>query len=376
MAIDAQMNRRLFLGLAAAAALAPGRLPAAARMTPGAFPGGFFAGCGKDRAGGYVAAAFDGAGSSLFEAPLPERGHDIAVHPAGKELVVFERRPGIGMHILEAESGRTIRRIEASKDRHFYGHGVFSHDGRTLYVTENDFSTGRGMLGIYDVAGGYSRVGETPTGGIGPHQLRLLPDGRTLAVANGGILTHPDRGRDKLNIADMKPSLVFIDPATGKTGNPIVLSAALHQLSIRHIDVAASGSIAVAMQYEGDRRDHVPLVALAVPHGEVRFLSCGKLDPQLRHYTASICFDRTGSALAVTSPRGNLVIFWNVGTGQRIGHATVADASGVAPGNKDGTFMVTGGDGSILHIDAVGGTRKFIRPPDGGYSWDNHLTAG
>ena len=48
----------------------------------------------------------------------------------------------------------------------------------------------------------FARVGEFPTHGVGPHELLLLGDGRTLAVANGGIETHPDFGRAKLNIAD------------------------------------------------------------------------------------------------------------------------------------------------------------------------------
>ena len=40
-----------------------------------------------------------------------------------------------------------------------------------------------------------------------------MSDGRTIAVANGGIATHPDFDRVKLNLATMEPSLVRLDAA-------------------------------------------------------------------------------------------------------------------------------------------------------------------
>ncbi len=58
------------------------------------------------------------------------------------------------------------------------------------------------MVGVYDATDGFTRIGEFPTFGVGPHELLLLGDGDTIAVANGGIETHPDFGRAKLNLAD------------------------------------------------------------------------------------------------------------------------------------------------------------------------------
>ena len=84
---------------------------------------------------------------------------------------------------------------------------MFSPDGALLYATENDFDNAAGMVGIYDARAVSSAIGEFPTHGVGPHELLLLDDGATLAIANGGIETHPDFGRAKLNIATMKPSL-------------------------------------------------------------------------------------------------------------------------------------------------------------------------
>ena len=45
------------------------------------------------------------------------------------------------------------------------------------------FEAGQGVLGIYDVSGGFTRIGEVPTHGVGPHEVLLSPDGRILHEA-------------------------------------------------------------------------------------------------------------------------------------------------------------------------------------------------
>ena len=124
--------------------------------------------------------------------------------------------------------------ISSAEGRHFFGHGVFSPDGALLYATENDFDNAAGMVGVYDATDGFRRIGEFPTHGVGPHELLLMADGRTLAIANGGIETHPDYGRAKLNISTMKPSFVLIDRCDGDLTGSMNWRAGQHQLSIRH----------------------------------------------------------------------------------------------------------------------------------------------
>ena len=59
----------------------------------------------------------------------------------------------------------------------------------------------------------FAVVGEIDTHGIDPHEVAWLPDGRSLLVANGGIMTHPRTFRRKLNIPTMDPSLCVLDAA-------------------------------------------------------------------------------------------------------------------------------------------------------------------
>ena len=45
-----------------------------------------------------------------------------------------------------------------------------------------------------------------------PHEILRFPGSDTLIVANGGIQTHPDTGRAKLNIERMLPNLSYLSP--------------------------------------------------------------------------------------------------------------------------------------------------------------------
>ena len=330
-----------------------------------------------DAAGGYRATGFTAEGARAFDLPLPGRGHSFAVRPGGHEAVHFARRPGRFAMVLDLAYGTVARTLETPDGRHFYGHGVFSPDGRLLYATENDFEGERGVIGVYDAARRYGRVGELPSHGIGPHEVALLSDGETLVVANGGIATHPDLPRVKLNLPTMAPSLCFVDRRSGALRRELRLGPALHRLSIRHLAVGPADAVAVAMQYEGPAHDVVPLVAVQQDDGRLRLLQGSRsVLRAMKNYCGGVCFDPNGRTIAVSAPRGNLVTFWDAGTGRYLSSAKVSDGCGVAPSVQPGEFLASSGLGGVIVIDARSGTARPLAV--GGLEatrWDNHLVA-
>ena len=248
------LDRRTFLlSLASSAAMLA--LPGGAAAAPEAE---CFAAARRDDRGNFSAALFTLNGD-VRAVELPQRGHDITLKPDGREWVAFARRPGrFGVAIpLDA---RPPVWFAAKPDRHFFGHGVFSADGRLLYTTENDYERAAGVIGVRDATAGYRQIGEFPAHGLEPHDIALLADGRTMVIANGGIQTHPDRGDDELNIPDMQPSLVYVDVATGDLLEEQRLAPALHQLSIRHLAIAAGDDVVFGCQYRGPEEDAPALV--------------------------------------------------------------------------------------------------------------------
>lgn len=326
--------------------------------------------CRSDDRKRHFATLFDSTGQILLDAPLPGRGHGITLSPDRRHAVVFARRPGDFLVVLDLQACAVVQTLRSPADRHFYGHGVFSHDGRLLFTTENDFDHGGGRIGIYDATAGFVRLGEFDSHGIGPHELRLLGDGRTLVVANGGIRTHPDMPRAKLNLDTMRSTLSYIDSADGRLLDELAGPDPWQRLSIRHIDVAADDRVALVMQYEGAKDRRPPLVGLYTRGDDAQWLQAPEaVQARMRNYCGSVAFTADGSGFAVSSPRGGLVTRWTA-QGGFVGSFEQRDVCGIAAGT-DGLWFSDGTGGLGLRDLLTEATNRRFS----GSRWDNHLTA-
>lgn len=352
--------RRAFLGSLLAVAGAP-RLSWADVGNPA------WLGAARNADGSYVLIGLARDGAERFRIALPTRGHAAAAHPTAPEAVAFARRPGTFALVIDCLTGEVAHRLQCPEGRHFYGHGAFIADGDILCTTENEIETGAGRIGLWSRKRGYARIGEVASHGIGPHEILSTSDD-ILVVANGGIRTHPDRGRDKLNIPEMRPSLAYIAP-DGTLLEELVLDPDLHMNSIRHLALAPDGTVAFAMQWQGDPSDPVPLIGLHQRGMEPRLLSAD-LGEQLsmQGYAGSVAFSRDGADVAITSPRGGRVHRFDATTGA-VQSLARADVCGIAAG-PDG-LVATDGLGGVMRL----GTRPEPMARFAGLSWDNHLIA-
>lgn len=323
----------------------------------------------------FAACVADAGGHILRQVDLPARGHGFALSPDGKRAVAMARRPGTFAATFAIDGDGPARVFHAPAGRHFQGHAVFEPTGRHLFATENNYDNGRGCIGIYDSADGFKRVAELPSHGVGCHELILMSDGRTAAVANGGILTHPDSGRAKLNLGTMRPNLAYVDIGNGRLEDTIEYpDDRRHKLSIRHLAAFADGRVVFACQDQGPAADGLPLVGLHCPgSGHIKDLEApDAITLNLNGYCGSVAVDRGGRLAAVSAPRGNRVLFWDTLTGDLAGGMAIADGCGLAAGPTDGSFVLTSGLGAFL----VGGPNlPTPATPDGGAPWDNHLLA-
>lgn len=357
------IDRRQLLG-AMLAALSASRAAAAAPP-----PERLFVSCRMDGENNASVACFDRQGREVFAASLPARGHDITLRPGGGEIVVFARRPGNWFVSLARDTGAVLNVVHAAAGRHFYGHGVFAPDARLLYATENDIASGGGVIGIYDATDGYRRVGEFASGGIGPHDLALLPGGHSMVIANGGLRTHPDTGREVLNPLDMRPNLVLLDLQSGQVMARHELGDSLRQLSIRHLAVRADGLIAFGCQYQGNPEDAPQLLGVLNPGGEARMLEVAE-EPlyRMQNYIGSVAFDDGGDYLIGTSPQGGTALVWDMAQGRLLRSVAMSDVCGAAPLGS-GAFLMTSGNAGIseLYVSAASAVPHASR-----WIWDNH----
>ena len=301
-------------------------------------------------------------GDSLFAIPLPGRGHAAAAHPTRAEAVAFARRPGTFALVIDCVNGKVKAQLTPPEGRQFNGHGVFSDDGALLMTSEVVAEGSAGRIGLWDTAD-YRRIGEWDSHGIGPHDLKRLPDGR-IVVANGGIQTDPG-DRSKLNLDTMQPNLALLSP-DGALLETVTLTPDLHSNSIRHLALMGD-TIAFAMQWEGDKAEPVAQLGLWTPGAAP--ISCPPDETEayaMKGYAGSIA--AANGLVALTSPPGGVLMVFDT-AGQPLATHRRADVSGVAPGPSG--LVATDGGGGIWAVETAG--LRLLARHD--LAWDNHLVA-
>ncbi|MBW6400720.1 DUF1513 domain-containing protein [Roseomonas sp. HJA6] len=355
----ARFGRRAVFGLIGFAAAAPAMAASPAYLSAAA-----------DEDGRWRAVAFGLDGAPRFDVPLPARGHGAAVSPDGGVAVLFARRPGSFALLLHPASGRVGETIPRATGRWFCGHGCFSADGDLLYATELD-EAGDGVVGIYAATRGFARIGEFPTGGADPHDIRLTPDGRALWVANGGIRTDPSVPRARLDLETFDSDVTLLDAASGRKLSRRVLEGEENALSLRHLALDATGVLFVAMQHEGPRFERPALIAATTADDITPLDGSDALWRGLDHYTGSAAAGQGGEVIAVTSPRGGRGVLIEAQSRRVLSEFAMRDGCGVAA--APGGFVVTSGLGQVALVGVTAAPADLGAAWLSRLRWDNHL---
>lgn len=310
------------------------------------------------------------------------RGHGLAQNPIKPEhVIMFSRRPGTQGIRLNLSTKQVDGHFNSAINRHMHGHGCFSADGKLLYCTESEISnshgkaSGQGKITVRD-AETLELINEFDSHGIGPHEIALMPDGFTLVVANGGLLTHPDSGRKILNLDSMRSSLSYIDSRNGNLISEHTLAE--KKASIRHLDVAQDGTVAIALQVQRQAMDNNKLTPLAAVHKQgqpIKMLQAPEaLTTKLNDYMGSVVIDNQKRLAAFTSPKGDLVMFWHLDDLSLQGYHAFHDVCGLTLSQDNKYFVLSNSAGKIRQINAT--SLKLEREKSLSFrqtSWDNHM---
>lgn len=309
----------------------------------------------------YGLAIVNERGALIHRETMPGRAHGFTWSQKAERAVGFARRPGTFAIAFDPFGNKPPVLFHAPEGRHFYGHGVFSGDGRLLYAGENDFEAGTGKIGIYDADDAFSRIGEFETLGVGPHEVILMPDGRTLAIANGGIRTHPDFGRAKLNLPEMTSTIALLDSETGALVSDFTLGEDYQRMSLRHMVPAADGSLWIGGQYQGDALTPVSPVLRLDRDGEITSIALpDQAQSLLAGYVGAVAVSRDGRFAGASSPKGGGYVVFDTTTRQPVSLTTQPRTSGLAA-TKSGMIASS-------EYGRIGNTDYPLH-------WDNHIVA-
>lgn len=154
----------------------------------------------------------------------PVMPHSFLQHPSAEKTVVVIEKAGSKAAVCDFQAGKTQKLIQCPKGFEFYGHGVFSGDGKSLYITRVDNSTGIGYLASYD-AKTYREQGQVQVAPGGVHDLHLLSDKKTLLVSSSGLQVSSYSGSGPVVSKPRieKSSVVHLDLETGKVKSKLFL---------------------------------------------------------------------------------------------------------------------------------------------------------
>jgi len=257
--------------------------------------------------------------------------HGIHRNPADtNRLVIFEKR-GPGACEYDLNSREVVRSIPVTAGRYFYGHGAYSMDGSLIYSTETLLQTGDGVIAIRD-AKTLEIVGEFPSYGKEPHECKLINNGQTMVVTNGGG-----------NIQGDAPCVTYIDIASKQLLEKVELSNA--RLNTGHASVNDNGSlVVVSAPRSGLGKQHLGGVSIR-PHGESMKTAASPdvITKRMQGEALSVAINPKEKIAAVTHPDGNMVTIWSLQSRQLLKVINLEQPRGVELTSNMKNFVISYG---------------------------------
>lgn len=281
---------------------------------------------------------------------VPFAAHGFAVDPKRPgRVIAYPHDPENRACEIDLLQKVVLSQITCPTSRHFYGHGTFSPDGRYLFSTENDYIKGRGLISIRD-GPSLAPIGELPSFGVDPHEMVFISDGRTVAIANGGLKTDPRIEDGQKVLEPVESSLVLVDIQSQK---PLVKWVPENpNLSFRHLAVLPNDELAISVQDKGFGRGVGSLLYKLNQNRELTgFQFSSPLRSAAHHHSLSVASWRE-DLIALTSPNGDLVTVWDKREQDFIRDFSISRASGVAVASEKlvisshsgGLYVVEGDD--------------------------------
>jgi hypothetical protein len=268
--------------------------------------------------------------------------HGLAVDPRDPSRVaVFEKR-GPGACVADLRGTQVPQPLRTSARRRFYGHGAFSRDGALLYATESIVDRAfEGVLVVRD-ARTLQELGEVPTFGAAPHDCRLLDDGTTMVIANGGG-----------SIAGgSAPCVAYVDLASEKLLDRVVLDSP--RFNAGHVAVTRTGHLAlVSAPRDGDPGLHLGALSLRPPGGALGTVQQpASIVGRMKGETLSVLIDEERGVVLATHPLGDCVSIWRLDDGSFVRTLELSGPRGVTRSLDGAWYLVSHLAGRSVRLTA------------------------
>lgn len=225
----------------------------------------------------------------------PFYGHTVDQNPLHPEQAVSLQKWGTMGALFNLKTKSTINFIHAINSYMFFGHGLFSPDGKSFICAEQNINEKGGQLVVRSVPD-MKVIGQMSAYGDDPHECHSFDGGKTIMVAN-------NRNPDGVG------SVTWIDPISGKLVRKISFSA--QNFAPSHMDLSHDGWYCLGgKQYKStNTKDAADLISFISPSGEV-FAPKIPDDISRRVYEEALSVKFMGKTgmVAITVPQSDLVL--------------------------------------------------------------------
>lgn len=239
--------------------------------------------------------------------PLRFFAHGITPHPTNPNIVTLFEKKGPGACEVNLKTKRVLRMIETVEDRYFYGHSVYSQDGRLLYSTEATFRGENGVIAIRNTET-MKIVGEFPSYGKAPHDLKMINHGETLVVTNGG-------GRKGELLKEARPNVAYVDIKSQMKLE--VVEFPNENINAGHLSLSSKMDLVVVSAPRAGQSSLLGGVSFK-PSGQpvITANEPAEIIKKMKAESLSIALHESAQIVGVTNPDGNILTFWNYKTGK------------------------------------------------------------
>lgn len=247
---------------------------------------------------------------------LLNEGHSVVVHPVtASEVLVLPKQGRIASRLQLKDLEALPTPLRAIDEFNFFGHGVYSSDGSTLFCTESKTYGDPGIISIRD-GKDFKVLGRFDSFGNAPHEVHIADSGKTLVVAHAGAPLTAEGSQ-----------ITFIDI---KSGKPLGRMESTPKQAANHFAMNQSGTVVVAPTRDGDGPAVLLQGSRSLSDGKLSEIPVKNAPPGRYFQLLSVALDTHGNFAIATSQKSSQVFVFDLKNKKCIREFPYPEASGVA----------------------------------------------
>jgi hypothetical protein len=262
--------------------------------------------------------------------------HGFAQNPKNPNRIWAFEKWGASAAEVDILDGVVTQQLTCPSNTQFFGHGLFSPEGNTLFIVREDLETGLGHCIGFDTVH-YKPILDYQVTPGGLHECHLLPDHTFLVASNGAPVIYNNGTFKKMPMVE-RSSLVHVDPVHGA----VLDKKFIHDDDqvVGHFAISLEGSIVAISgprQNTTQQRGAIYFGHLNKPSLE-KVIWPDALNTTLFDEMLSVSMDNEAHVAVVTNPNSATLLFIDTRDGSFLG-TLKNEARGVSFDENLGQFI-------------------------------------